>query len=83
MPAIAPHAEDLAVGRAALERFDPTHILVRRSDEVMNPETAFANGWRVVYRDRDAVVLGQSGAAETVETTEGVSVPGDMWSPRF
>ena len=74
---------DLAVGRAALERFEPTHILVQRSDEAMNPETAFGNGWRVVYRDRDAVVLGQSGTAEKVERTEGASVPGDMWSPRF
>ncbi len=74
---------DLAVGRAALERFEPTHILARRSDEVMNPETAFGNGWRVVYRDRDAVVLGQSGTAGKVERTEGASVPGDMWSPRF
>lgn len=74
---------DLAVGRAALERFEPTHILARRSDEVMNPETAFGNGWRVVYRDRDAVVLGQSGTDEKVERTERASVPGDMWSPRF
>lgn len=74
---------DLAVGRAALERFEPTHILVRRSDAVRNPETAFGDGWRVVYRDRDAVVLSQSGVAEAVEATEVASVPGDMWGPRF
>jgi hypothetical protein len=74
---------DLAVGRAALERFEPTHILVQQRDGVTNLERAFGDGWRVVYRDRDAVVLGQSRAAETVETTEVVSVPGDMWNPRF
>lgn len=74
---------DLAVGRAALERFEPTHILVRRSDAVRNPETAFGDAWRVVYRDRDAVVLSQSGVAEAVEATEVASVPSDMWNPRF
>lgn len=74
---------DLAVGRAALERFEPTHILVQRTAGLQNPEAAFGDGWRIVYRDPQAVVLSQAGAEAVVTKSEVVSAPADMWSSRF
>ncbi|MEY4667928.1 MAG: hypothetical protein RL518_627 [Pseudomonadota bacterium] len=74
---------DLEVGRAALERFDPTHILVPLNLNLKNPETAFGEGWSVVYRDPQAIILSHVRAQEGISTMDTALVPKDMWRPEF
>lgn len=74
---------ELAAGRTALERMDPTHILLQLRDGVTNPETAFGEGWKVTYRDPQAVVLIQTASEKTISRTEIAPAPPDMWQPRF
>jgi hypothetical protein len=74
---------DLEIGRAALERFDPTHILLLLNPGVKNGETGFGAGWKVVYRDARAVVLGHAASEGVVATTGNGSVPADMWEAGF
>lgn len=73
----------LEVGRAALERFDPTHILLPLNHGVTNPDAAFGDTWKVVYRDPQALVLRQGGD-DTVETRSNTeTAPRDIWEPLF
>jgi len=74
---------DLEVGRAALDRLDPTHILLPNSHQIKSPEAIFGERWRVVYRDPQAVVLSQGNSEDVVQTTELPAVPRDMWEARF
>jgi len=80
--ALAFHPE-LETGRAALERIDPTHILLPSSHGIRNPESAFGEGWTIVYRDPQAVVLAHMANHDGVSTQEIAPVPHDMWVPRF
>jgi hypothetical protein len=74
---------DLEVGRAALERIDPTHILLPTTHRIQNPEAAFGDGWRVVYRDPQGVILAHGSSSDTTSTTETAQVPRDMWGAGF
>jgi hypothetical protein len=74
---------DLAVGRLALNRIDPTHILLPITHRIENPEAAFGEGWRLVYRDPNAVVLALDASGSPTIATELAALPQDMWTPRF
>jgi hypothetical protein len=74
---------DLEVGRAALERIDPTHIVLPSNHKIVDPESSFGDGWRVVYRDPQAVVLAHGVNGDATSTTEMAVVPRDMWEARF
>ena len=74
---------DLEIGRAALERLDPTHILLPSNHGIENPEAAFGNEWRVVYSDPRAVILAHGTSVAATSTTEMAEVPRDMWEAGF
>jgi hypothetical protein len=74
---------DLEVGRAALDRIDPTHILLPTTHRIENPEASFGDGWRVVYRDPQAVILAHGLSSDVTSTTEMALVPRDMWGAGF
>ena len=74
---------ELETGRAALERIDPTHILLPSTHGIRNADSAFGEGWTIVYRDPQALVLAHTTNHDAVSTTELAPVPQDMWVPRF
>ena len=74
---------DLEIGRAALERLDPTHILLPNTHGVADPERIFGERWRVIYRDPQSVVLNQEDKEDVVQITELSAVPTDMWEAGF
>jgi len=74
---------DLEIGRAALERLDPTHILLASNHGIENPEAVFGDEWRVVYSDPRAVILAHGTSVAATSTTEMAEVPRDMWEVGF
>ncbi|MEN9846729.1 MAG: hypothetical protein RIS36_1876 [Pseudomonadota bacterium] len=80
--ALAFHPEREA-GRSAFERINPTHILLSSTHGIQNLDAAFGEGWAIVYRDPQAVVLAHAANYDAVSTTELAPVPLDMWAPRF
>lgn len=71
----------LPQGREALERINPTHILLTNSLEITDPEREFANGWKTVYKGQDATILSRD--VGRTHTSISREIPNDMWQPRF
>jgi hypothetical protein len=74
---------DLAVGKESLERIDPTHILLPNTHNITNPESAFGNGWTMIYRDPEAVILARNGSGSVASPGNYDEIPSDMWEPLF
>lgn len=74
---------DLATGKESLDRIDPTHILLPNTHHIADPETAFGNGWTIIYRDPEAVILARNGSGSVASPGNYDEIPSDMWEPLF
>jgi hypothetical protein len=73
----------LPQSREALERINPTHILLSPFQGDSDPAAAFENGWKAIYHDENAAILSREGVDGTVPSSHSSQVPADMWTPRF
>ncbi len=73
----------LPSSREALERINPTHILLSLPPLPADPAALFGDGWKVIYQDRDAAILSREGGESTVSPSHYAGVPTDMWTPKF
>lgn len=73
----------LALSREALERINPTHILLSLPPIPADPAATFGNGWKAIYQDKHAAILSREGGESAVSTSNYQGVPSDMWIPRF
>lgn len=74
---------ELAIGKESLERIDPTHILLPNTHNITDPESAFGNGWMIIYRDPEAVILSRNGSGSVASPGNYDEIPQDMWVPLF
>jgi hypothetical protein len=70
-------------GREALERINPTHILLPDLPPTVDPEAQFGNGWRVIYRDENSAVLSRTAGNGVASDSSPHDIPSDMWTPLF
>jgi hypothetical protein len=69
---------DLADGKRALERLQPTHILTSPLDGLSRNVPIFGKEWNVVYQDEQATILAKEG-----EKLPEAPAPLSMWAPQF
>lgn len=73
----------LPLSREALERINPTHILLSTPQSSSDPALEFGNGWKVIYQDPSAAILSRDGEISVASSSNYRHVPTDMWTPRF
>ena len=70
-------------GVAALEKINPTHILVFTPPKMPTAPLSFGDEWKPIYQDSRATILSRDSQGAVATSSNYAETPPDMWEPRF